>query len=204
MKKLISMLLVLLMLIVILISCKINADGHQENSNQKDDGLSSASDDTTILQTAEDLITSAEFRESTTEETVPTATTSEPLRKHDSKIDGALAEEMEKAALEQFGSENAPYGYLFSEYAEIEGAHACLVTSNGYGFWIDGGWYFFEIENYDIVYSSSKALSYYIYKDGRFYNIEDAYKENILSMDGVIKFAEKTAKKYGYDLYPES
>ena len=81
MKKLISMLLVLLMLIVILISCKINADGHQENSNQKDDGLSSASDDTTILQTAEDLITSAEFTESTTEETVPTATTYEPLRK---------------------------------------------------------------------------------------------------------------------------
>ena len=205
MKKLISILLILLMLTITLISCKINAADHEETVNQKDSESLSTSDDTLTSQTTENSITSAENTESETSEKIDIPEeTSEALKNHDSKIGSSLAEEMEAAALKQFGSEGAPYGYLFTEYAEIEGAHACLVTSNGYGLWVDWGNHIFKIENYYIVYSSSKALSYYIYKDGRFYNIEDAYKENILSMDGVIKFAEKTANKYGYDLYPES
>ena len=127
-------------------------------------------------------------------------TTTEVLSSQNvSNIDSMLADEINAAALVFFG--DTPYGYVVTFYGgEVEGCHICQVTAAGDTEIIEWAHRSVEIEKYFIEYPNSKL--YYAYKDGKFYTVKEAYDQGILSMDGVIEFAKRTAYKHGYDLYP--
>lgn len=189
MRKLISLLLILLMVSLLAISCNVS-DKEKEDGSSQSCGLNNVVDDKqSQTQETNDEATS---EEPTAETTIDYTDKTLPFHRYDSlDLEQELASDIKKAYARYMAKKSANlvltdiYVYL---YYNIDGTH--IVNFE----------YAYEqivrvstVAGYKISYPNGRM--YYVYHDNEVYTIEEAYEKGYITKEIIYNFAKKVANK---------
>ena len=189
MRKLISLLLILLMVSLLAISCNVS-DKEKEDGSSQSCGLNNVVDDKqSQTQETNDEATS---EEPTAETTIDYTDKTLPFHRYDSlDLEQELASDIKKAYARYMTKKSANlvltdiYVYL---YYNIDGTH--IVNFE----------YAYEqivrvstVAGYKISYPNGRM--YYVYHDNEVYTIEEAYEKGYITKEIIYNFAKKVANK---------
>ena len=192
MKKLISMLLVLLMVGLLAISCNVS-DKENEDSSSQSSGLNTVTDGTkSQTQETNETTDEATTEESTAETTIDYTDKTIPFHGYDSlDLEQELASDIKKAYARYMAKKSVNLvltDIYVCLYYDIDGTH--IVNFE----------YFYEqivrvstVAGYKISYPNGRI--YYVFHENEVYTIEEAYEKGYITKEVIYNFAKKVANK---------
>jgi len=123
----------------------------------------------------------------------------EMIPKHlsdDSDIEESVASEIKKAYCEFDNCKGWEYAvYVIRYEGEIEGCHIAMISGNERAY--EPALRAEKVAGYTIRFGDSRRI--YVYKDGNFYTIAEAYEQGVLSKAGVYEFGKRVSPDFEKD-----
>ena len=120
----------------------------------------------------------------------------EMIPKHlsdDSDIEESIASEIKKAYCEFDNCKGWEYAVCVIRYeGEIEGCHIAMISGTGRAYEL--ALRAEKVAGYTIRFGDSQRI--YVYKDGNFYTIAEAYEQGVLSKAGVYEFGKRVSPDF--------